>query len=268
MELQPADVHAWWTQAQKVGEEKWLVDHALPTGSSEQPNEHIARVLRVKYPGRLPELYRTILQKRPLLVSCEYAAEIAASTLPREQKIALLEEGVAHRQPEHRRWALDGLATVDRPLFRKLLVKTLTLYPEDVLDVEPLVEKAADEGCWDALAAAAKRVPCGVRMELIRVVGWWDPPSRKDPIRRDRIRFLVQFLDDRSTAPDDDDLDWKMVEVRDYTVEVVAGLFGLRVWRNWGNTVVPDRHRGPISQLVFRETVRLLAEQELSRPRK
>lgn len=267
--LDAEQARKWFAEAKKIGEEKWLLDHAIPKGDMPSANRVIVRAIGAKYPARLPEIYRAVLQKPPVHVLDEprdCVEEVVASKLPREQKIALLEEGVAHKVSEHRLWALEGLASLDADLFRKRLAEDLKKYPGDALEATSLIQRTDDPGCWDAFAAAAKRASYEARMVIILDIGHLDPPDKPDPIRRERVRFLAQLLDDR-TAEKDESGD--TVEVRDYAASQLGGLLRFRMdYRYPDHMVQHDPNRGPITRFVFREAVRRAAEQELTRRKK
>lgn len=270
--LDPDEAQKWFEQAKKVGEEKWLLDHAIPkdggktiTNQHGRPEPHIVRVIGAKYPARLPAIYREMLKQPVSFWLNDYVREIVASKLPRDQKIALLVEGATHDGLSHRSLALDGLAAVDGPQFRKHLL--LTLKQEwfgDLGELLPLVERSADRECWDTLVAAVKKAPFGLRTYIIRDVGWVSPPGKKDPSRLERIRFLVQFLDDR-IAEEDDTEDWSMVEIRDHAAAQLAGRLGIPVRRNDADIVIPNKNAGAVSRFLLRVMVRQAAERELAR---
>ncbi|MDB5310881.1 MAG: hypothetical protein JWO38_5083 [Gemmataceae bacterium] len=281
--LNPDKARAWFAAAQKIGEEKWLVDHAVPTDGGGaivnqwgRPERLIVRVIGAKYPARLPAIYRAVLKQPVSYSNRDYIQEIQASKLTREQKIALFEEGAGHTDLDHRLLALEGLAGVDPESFRKHLLLTLKQvraksetgerWWPNPFRLVPLVERAGDPGCWDALAAVARSVPHGERLDLILSVGY-ARSDRPDPIRRERLRFLVPFLED-SSAERNEDEKCDRVAVRDYTASQLAGLLGLRVNRNESLGVRHDPDRGPVYRFVLRQVVRRAAEQELARPKK
>lgn len=263
--LDPGKAREWFAAAKKIGEEKWLLDHAMPKGGGPKigdpprtPHNHIIRVIGAKYPDRLPAIYRAMIS-RP---SINIVEELVASRLPHQKKLALLEEGVTTENPGHRRDALEGLAEVDKATFHKHLLKFIQ---EDRADLS-LLEKADSPECWIAFASAIKRQPFEKRMTAIRAVGSLDPPDKVDPIRRGRLVFLMRFLDDQTTEKLDDDEAWSMVEVRDFAATHLAGLLRFHVKRTHGDYMVEhDRNLGPISRLIFREAVRQAAEKELAR---
>jgi hypothetical protein len=281
--LEPEKAREWFIAAKKIREEKWLLDHAIPKEAN-KPNKpieaqwaeaeaHIGRVIAAKYPSRLSEIYRATL-KGPMPGSLEdHVPSILASKLPREQKTALLVEGASSEDVKHRFFALTGLARLDQPQFRKNLLLTLKQIEKqakekkpwiiETHELVPLVERADDRACWHALIEVARQIPVEERMGIVGNVGLVDPPDRDDPARMLRIRFLLQFMDDRSTHID---TDGSRIEVRDYAASRLAGLLRFRVNRLVGlSSVEHDSTLGPQSRLVFRAAVRQAAEKELAR---
>jgi hypothetical protein len=191
----------------------------------------------------------------------DFVDEIAASKLPREQIIALFEEGIGHKDSEHRSNALEGLAGVDKMLFRKHLLKCLQ---QGVVGMW-LVVRADSRECWDAFGAAVKRAPLAERMIAIRQVRFVRPSDKVDTTRRERIRFLMLFLDDRTAGHLKDE--WlDQVEVCDNAAYELVDLLRLPVKRQTKDGLVPGNWKlGTISRLVFREAVRRAAQQELAR---
>jgi hypothetical protein len=278
--LEPEKVREWFASARKVGEEKWLLDHAVPPGNLQprvnengRPEALLFRVISAKYPNRLPELYRAIL-KKPWSQFGDYIDEIVASRLTREQKLSLFEEGLKY--PDHRWNALGGLSVLDQPLFRKELLKGLKEIPDSIrkngqdalsaVGFVSHVKKSEDRQCWDALLSATKVSPYEDRIETIREIGPDFAPDQPDPLRRERLRFLIAFLDDRTAEPDKDD-DRPPAQIRDFAAYQLAGLFRFPVERpSLGSyySVSYNHDLGPLSRLLLRESVRELARRELA----
>ena len=288
--LDEQKVRAWWVNAQKEGEEKWLVARAGEEPGDEgvveegadgrrpQPpaNRVVFRALGAKYPNRLGEVYRTVLRKKPELETDALADEVAASKLPRPEKLALLTEGAEHKRWVHRNAALTVLAGFDPPLFRKHLLATLKELPPDVqtrwairsaqAELASFVLEIGDPVYWDALAELAKRSSVGVRIKILRescLVGVPDPSA---PARHQSLRFLLRFISDES--PDGprvmEKTDNDLIEsdstpprrVQDVAAAVLA-------W-HLGFTLEYDPKRGPLSHLIIRAAAAKAAAEELA----
>jgi hypothetical protein len=280
--LSPAEAQKWFNEAKKVGEEKWLLDHAIPADGGQgivnqvgRPEPHIVRVIGAKYPERLPAIYRAMLRKvQAESLIGDFVNEVVASKLPLKEKVSLLEEGAAHKRPDHRFLALDGLAKLDRAALRKHLLPTLKRIEGQGGNANvgrhiagtlcKLVETTGDIACWDALIAAAKAVGVDDRMAFVGGVVPHRLPDPKDPQRLERIRFLLQFLDDRTAEVDDFGSGPIVTEVRDYAATMLAGELDFPVRRTFFFQPVHDATLGPFSRLWLRVAVRQAATRELA----
>jgi hypothetical protein len=286
--LDPAEAKKWFEQARKVGEEKWLLDRAIPANGGkailnqvDRPESHIVRVIGAKYPSRLPAIYRAILKSPASPLIGDFVNEVVASKLPLKEKVALLEEGAAHDRPDHRSLALEGLAKLDQAALRKHLLATLKRIEVpvgkahldwDIVDAPcDLVASGGDRACWDALLALAKAAGADDRVIFIRQVVPRRLPDPNDPQRRERIRFLLQFLDDRAkvveryeSQPEGSE-ERPVIEVRDYAASRLASLLDFPVRRiPYSYHPVHDATLGPFARLWLREAVRRAAAPELA----
>ena len=271
---------AWWAKAREAGEEKWLVAHL----SAEQewgfgtpsPNTVLFRAVGTKYPTRLGEFYRTVLREPAGKRSDALAGHVAASRLPRETKLELLEEGAAHELLVHRVPALRALAELNPEPFRKHLIASLKRVAPDAEDHYPwtpevhlagLVLRTNDPGCWEALADTARRVSLSVRWQIIEQMGYAVTPAQDTKARREQIRFLMKFLDDETSE--------KIVDtktdngsyyssgtpaVRDTAAFTLAGTLGL--------DTKFDTRSGPLARQFVRTAVTKAAAEELARLKK
>jgi hypothetical protein len=190
----------WWESAQKDGEQGYLLGHVLPRGKV-WPNEYMLRVLAKKHSHRLPEVYRTLMNKQPKMQSWPVADALATSDVPREQKIELYAYAGRHPNLEHRRAAFKQLQALDRDRFMQLLVETLNGLP--ATPAEPywlccessfayLVAGTDAPAAWEALEKATKRADPGLRMEILKIVSY----AGEGKQRKQRLAFLAKFLDD------------------------------------------------------------------------
>src|SRR5204862_1131434 len=117
------------------------------------------------YPVRLAELYQRALRSQSRYYTRSLAEAVATSKLPRERKLALLEEGARDPDYEIRHAVLEVLAGFDDVAFRKHLIATLKWLPRECeapsvwlwpeVEVGWLVLRTADRDCWDALSDMA-----------------------------------------------------------------------------------------------------------------
>ncbi|HXD87151.1 MAG TPA: hypothetical protein VN641_11695 [Urbifossiella sp.] len=282
-EASPEDVakaKAWFQSAKAIGEEKWVASHVLSSVTQFQAQN--VRLLGMKYPARLAAIYRETL-KLPASVEADcFVDGIVESKLPREEKIRLMLEGVKNASVSRQISALASLYTLDKPLYRKQLAivlaqigdclkavqKNRSNLPFYVWSLSSLVGGEDDPKLWDALATIAQRLPFGLRMELLSDVGAVSPKSPEpQSARRERIRFLVKFLDDRTAESDDyNNGEFDRVEVRDFATTQLAGLLGFHVYRT-GWHLTHSKETGPLSRLIWRAAVAKKAHEVLNRPK-
>jgi hypothetical protein len=283
----PATAHAWFDRAKKVGEEGWLLARAMPPDEPIAdrkgcPDPVIVRVIGAKYPARLPEVYRAWLRRPFDECDGDFADEVAASTLPRDQKVGLLKEGAA-RGPHRRRLStLEGLARLGSAALREPLRTELTRCwaetllaeltpswgrlvrpspePVNVYRLLRLTEASDDRACWDALAVVGRAAGISPRLNLIWLIGEGRRPDQPEAHRLARIRCLVKFLDDETREVC---AAWDGVQVRDHAADWLAVLLGFRVERP-KHCQHPGETRGTLSRLFFRAAVRQAAARELA----
>ncbi|OWK46806.1 hypothetical protein [Fimbriiglobus ruber] len=290
-------VRKWLIDVQKDGEQKWLTARALPSKSFmrnpelvkqatfddkvPRTNRTILRAVRAKYPERLPELYRSVLQTYPETDSKYYVEEILASKLSREKKLTLLEEGISHASFAHRLNALNALARLDMASCRKRvipLLKPLLAGTETNDEIFPLIEWANDRNYWDAFTSLVKKAPADVRGrwifeftdDLDRNPFRFGTSSRAAGLsevqRYERLRFLAGFFDDQSIqslAPEDR----LLVETRDYLARRLVWRLPLLNCEGYP-VYIPPTQDGPFSRLALRTIVRSALTRELERIRK
>jgi hypothetical protein len=243
--ITPAQARAWWRQAQSVGEERYYVVHIFPDKRFTHLEHAALLVLTRKYPGRLPVVYREILDHRPSQDSRELAEAIAHSRLARATKVDLLARAARHPLFRHRCPALTWLSEIDPPLFAERLVEELSIphakagedryYPR-VPALAGFVRETSDPRAWQQLEKLARESVVGDRLRYIDGVGMtWRGAA--DPHRREQMRFLAAFLDDATAARYDvgsekDTSGWQLLqftrlEVRDLAAMRLAELLGL-----------------------------------------
>ena len=195
---------AWWKNAQKIGEEKYLRSKVLPEdNNAEWPCGGMLSIIAAKYPEYLPELYRVALRDYPKMQSHPFVTALVDSTLPRQGKIQALLHGAEHRTLENRRAALFGLLKLKYEGFVGLLVRTLDSLPAtrdgpywgNVGAFAILVARSRSPDAWDALVRTAKRVDMGTRMEFMNVMNYGCGTVEDTPLAP-RIAFLRGFLND------------------------------------------------------------------------
>jgi hypothetical protein len=235
----------WWAKAQKIGEETYLLDRVLPApkAARDNPNLHLLRVIAVKYPKRVPELYRTVLDKRPNLESWELVETLVACQLPAKDKLDLVLMGAKHGDYNRRLPALRALKDLDKKQFDSLLIETIESFPTDVRGeywtceehfIAKLAIESGDPRVWTVLEKVAKRAKVGLRMELLSHLS-----DRRNPKWRvERLRLLAAFLDDAEVRDRKADkrfegpcaeFNYERIEVRDFVAIELAWLLGGKI---------------------------------------
>lgn len=237
----PKVLREWWTRAQKVGEEGHACAHAVAEG--EWPNFHLVYLLEKKYPQRLPEVYRTLLDSRPKMVSWPVAAALARCKAPWEKKVELFAYAGRSKSLEHARMALGHLSDLDPPRFVEVLTAALDELPKsprgphywmcDEQCFASLVCYAKDRRAWQALERAAKRADVGLRLQFLERVGESEAPDA----RAARLDFLAAFLDDSTPRDLGSDRerysgfpaghDFPQLEVRNFAAQMIAEVLRL-----------------------------------------
>jgi hypothetical protein len=254
--LRPEPVRDWWRRAEAAGEEKYLVEHVIPRlPRSTMPYEAMIARLAVKYPARLPEVYRRALAERPDINSW---ALVSALTTATEPTVAadVLAEGAAHAKPARQVQALEGLSTVDEQRFHAALIAALAaLAPKpigrytdcDQVALARLCRRSERAEIWEALRRAAANVDVGVRMEILDEMGRTPKPPYE--VWKRSADLLAAFLDDttvRDTAADSQRFAgcagaWlPKLEVRNWAAYQLAVLLGIDVSRFHGTQAVGD----------------------------
>ncbi len=196
-------VREWFEKAKGIGEEAYCLANALPAGK--WPNQYVLRILARKYPRRLAELYRDLLEKRSELVSWPLTDQIVRSGLSRDEKLDLFKTGARDANLDHRYYALRSLQEFDPDACVSPLVETLDTLPARSkgrywascreASFGLLVSRTKDPRAWKALAAAARRADVGLRLELMSQISLSGTDAEN---RKEYVGFLSGFLADKT----------------------------------------------------------------------
>ena len=142
------------------------------------------------------------MENRPDIISWRLADAVAASSLPREDKVELLALAACNKTLTHRTEALWLLKNLDRERFAALLAATFDdlpgtpsgLYSNCIeKDFVPLACETDDPKVQQALRRAMKRADPGLRIQMLdRMAHFPLEPYQ----RRWFLTFLASFLDD------------------------------------------------------------------------
>jgi hypothetical protein len=203
-------VEAWFTKARRVGEERYLVEHVLEDDRS--INQTMLFIIANKYPERLAQVYRTLLDERPKMQSYAMPRAIMASALAPKRKRELIGYGLSSKELKHRVWALRALRRLDAYEYDMRLLRELQTIPATPQGEFWRCPEAttASLACltnnpvvWEALEKAARRAHVGLRMEFLARMYC---SGETITTRQQQLRFLAGFLGDKtirdvSTAP-------------------------------------------------------------------
>ena len=183
----------------------------------------------------------------------------------------MFEEGAGHTILDHRFHALHGLTQLKSPHIGKPLRDSFKMiaanrregeeWPWELSRFLYLVTNTDDRECWSAFSSICKQLQEWQRIGLIRYVGY-EKVKNDHPVRREQLRFLQSFLDDRSPV---DDGPGKKCEVRDVAEHLLAEQLGVKTRLHPKGGWMPHPDRGPLSRLLFREVLRELASRELAK---
>ena len=251
------EVTQWWKSAQKLGEEAYLLERVIPPKNEQGhglPDRTAFRLIGLKYPKKLPAVFREILEKRPDLNSVGLSGEVAKSALSVPEKVELLKFAIKYKA--HRGSALHDLSAIDNRLFSKLLTTAIEELPNDYLDdcmyydpikIGLLVMKTDDPAPWQSLEKYLKPASLHVRMMILTLMpDYW---SEKPRHRLRQLRLLFPYLDDSTI--------WDKVEVRTNVAVEMASLLRIEI--------KPDVNRRPEAWATIRKQVREAAEKELAK---
>jgi hypothetical protein len=118
----------WWDRVRNIREEMYLMESVLPrrvaAGESARISEHHLHVLAAKYPRRVLDLYRLVLDERPEVDSRMLSQAVLRCAVPSRLKVELFTRAAERKENDHRLHALEALermkkadpgAPADRP---------------------------------------------------------------------------------------------------------------------------------------------------------
>lgn len=225
-------VGRWFADAQKMGEEKYLVAH-FSRGVIPGSHDVLFPLLVEKYPHRLPEVYRRFLdtQDRSELDN-PFAKALVEVPIPLADKLKVLEYAATHPAPGHRWVGLHYLREVDSRRGNDLLIAALdrleTTSARDEVRLAQIVAGGTDPRVWTALARAAKRTRADTRILLLEDLAAAKPTNPAG--RRLQLALLADHLTDAEVAKTPD----HQTAVRNHAAALLATVFdfGVQTARN------------------------------------
>lgn len=246
--VEQAKVQKWFEGARKLGEERYVVEHVLQPIEG-QPNWAATNnlqlfVIQARYPNRLPEVYRKVLDQFPKSDPL-FAKVIYGSKLPDKEKRDLLIYAAKNREASQRYSALSILRTSDKQVFNALLLPALEALPTDVgewigggpdeLRLVGLAQFGDDPKISRIIEKAARRATVGFRVMILREMRFGDQADSK---KRERIRALANFLSDPDVYDRDknhkrfpffEPSEYARIEVRNFAALTIAEMLDIKV---------------------------------------
>jgi hypothetical protein len=208
----PALVEAvakWFADAHKLGEGKYLAARILGDRESDVYfRAAIFWLLTEKYPERLPQVFREVIDTRPnqsRYYAWHYAEAVAEAPIPEADARKVLEYAATQEDDFVRAAGLYHLRAFAPTRAKELLLPILAEMPAAPWPADAAFARIAAEGAdadeWKALSLAVRRADPGGRLELLRAVA--SAKSREG--RKHRLALLADYLTDDAVRDVDDD---------------------------------------------------------------
>ena len=209
--FQKAPIQTWWANARQAGEKEYLKSHVIHKHAEfgDVVNPALIAMMALRHPDELKDIYRKVLDSKQPIHTRLIADAIVKSSLDRNVKREVLELGLKHNDLNHRMDADAALAILDNSGYSKRLVTFIDKMPLPADDPEKerewtimeSVNRSNDPAVWISLEKALRRSPIRFRFQTL----WPDFEIERagDPSRRERIRLLAAFLEDRSVRTTD-----------------------------------------------------------------
>ncbi|MCE9561931.1 MAG: hypothetical protein K8U57_07740 [Planctomycetes bacterium] len=189
----------WFADASKIGEERYVVSRVFGQNENDPRFSPVLfHILTQKYPDRLPDVYRDLIENCPELrrQSWRFAQAIGRSQLAVNVKLKILEYAARLDVPEHCTAGIHFLREIDPKQAHWLLLTALEKLPTSPSFEEAtlawLVSQNADPVEWQALAKVVRVADIGSRLELLAAVA----RNRSSEGRKQRLAFLESHLTD------------------------------------------------------------------------
>jgi hypothetical protein len=196
--VERARAEAWWQEANRVGEESYLLKHVVgESDDAEWPKVFLLQIIVQKYPQHLESLYRKTLAERPKMDDWPIADAVMASTLTKEKKREIFLAAAASKDMNRRCTALAHLRTLDRDRFHAILLASMkeAIESPDESSLSPahLVLRTTDAELWAALLKLLRCMDPGYRLDFMDEMQSDDEP---EVAAKQKLEFLAHFLED------------------------------------------------------------------------
>jgi len=240
-----AAARKWFARAEKIDEEEYIVSRVL--GRSENVwflNNTMFWLLCDKYPKRLPEVYRKLIDLADTNLawsSWRVAKAVSEGPFPVADKREILEYAARQSEPFHCAAGVKFLRPIDPKQAHESLIAGLVKLSGRITDGGMvLAEVAADRDDpreWQSLAKAVRCADVGSRLELLKLIAE-EPSSANQTLR---LKFIAEYLTDDGVRNRNDDHErykfedhiaggnFDRLEVRNFAAYQLAELLELNV---------------------------------------
>lgn len=198
---------AWWEMARQGKEQEYFAASVFSKNgkSITRVHEMVARIIAHKWPELLPGLCEQYSKSGdPDTAPFGLAEALAASRLPKAERINVLAKFAQRGSLAHRRWVLQVLANLDADRCAKILGPLLDKIPKDAEGeywkcpdayFTQVVVKLDDAAIWREYLRVVKRSSVGLRLEMLSQLNYKHLGTKT---RLRRIAFLAAFLNDQT----------------------------------------------------------------------
>ncbi|MEZ6142426.1 MAG: hypothetical protein R3B84_17850 [Zavarzinella sp.] len=276
--LNKAVVDQWWKETSKKNEEDYMAEFVLPSANKDREffelNRVLLYVIQKKYPLRLPEIYRNLLEKRPEVESSLIAEAVLQSKLSDKEKVKIYSIAARHRQFDHRYDALSALSQMDHQgQFDKLFLDTVAEFPvstakrtafPQLISISSLAVNSKNPDTLTTFIKILSECPSFFRISLLRELGesamvrrWSDNGSLQ--YIPQRLRLFQALLQDQEipTSEVPPEYSVEKIEVRNHAALQIAAVLKIKTRLNATST--------PKQWAKFREKMNQAAELELKK---
>jgi hypothetical protein len=252
------EIALWYADALKLGEAKYLTTRLVGEDDEQEfPREMLLRLIAEKYPERLPDVFRKIIDERALLRnhSWLFARAIEDGPIPPPDKQKIFDYAACCEYPAVRSAGIHFLRPYDPVRAKKLLLLALSKLSTRPSNRAALYARTVAEGTdrdeWRAFGLALRQAePAGRRRLLNRMLDAEAPAARKL-----RLALAAEYLTDDDTEPPFENELTLQFEVRNTVALRLAEQLGLEA----------DVYQTEEEWAAFRATLRTRVNEELRR---
>lgn len=231
----------WWKEAQKEGEDKYLIRRVLSNEAWETgAHDQLLSVILAKYPKRLPDVFAGLKKADPMWTPLDpFVGALLRSSLPaadqKKQLLAFLDSS----EHEWQAAALRGLHHLDADDFHKRLIATFAdlptwedkdkriyLRPSCYTCFADTARLTTDAKVWAAVDKYLASATAEVKLEWVNHLGF--RTEKTDKCYRRVVACLAELLKDKTFRAEKSGDRLHVTEVRNCAAERLGELLGVR----------------------------------------